>query len=245
MSRRFTKFRFPTPSERRGISFASLLLILLQYFMVRSLPWMLLWCMFMGVLFVSTPIASLWGQSPETTNTAPQPNEEINPQYEANVKAAYLYGFGNYIKWPDDTFADSTNPFIIGICGECQFEQALVRLTKVKKIQGRQLVVKKMNSIAELQPCHILFISRSIPLEQQSAIIKKMNNTSTLLVGEVPGFAEQGGGINFFLEDKIVRFGININAVRQEGLALNAKLLSLGKILPGTSDQQIQGHNQK
>jgi len=172
--------------------------------------------------------AILWGQSPETTETA-QPAEEINPQYEYNVKAAFLYSFGRYVEWPKDAFAAHSGDFVIGICGEDPFGQALDRIAQSKTIQGRRIIIQRMATTEELQPCHILFISHSIPPDQQSAIINKMRDKSTLLVGESPGFAERRGGINFFVEGGTVRFEINVDAIRQEKLMLDAKLLNLGK----------------
>jgi hypothetical protein len=64
-----------------------------------------------------------------------------------------------------------------------------------------------------------------------------MRDKATLLVGEVPGFAERGGGINFFVEGGTVRFEINVEAVRQEKLMLDAKLLNLGKKVSDTGVQ--------
>lgn len=172
--------------------------------------------------------AHVWGQSPETTES-PQPAETINTQYEYNVKAAFLYSFGRYVEWPKDAFAARSGAFVLGVYGEDPFGQILDRIAQTKTIQGRRIIIQRMTTIEELQPCQILFVSRSIPIEQQSTIINKMRDNSTLLVGESPGFAERGGGINFFLEGGTVRFEINVEAIRQEKLLLDAKLLNLGK----------------
>jgi hypothetical protein len=232
----FACFRFPARTTRSRTSIVSLIKPLIG-FALHSSAGILSWCMLIALIDFSYPQTFILGQTPDIT-AAPQPGEEINPQYESNVKAAYLYGFARYVKWEDSSFADASSPFILGICGECQFEKALDRLAEVKNIQGRRLVIKKMASIAEVQPCNILFVAHSIPFEQQVTIIKKMSNKAILLVGEAPGFAERGGGINFYLDDKTVRFEINVDAIRREGLTLNAKLLNLGKKLPSTISQQ-------
>jgi hypothetical protein len=176
---------------------------------------------------------ALWAQSPpaapDAAQAAPQPAEAINQQYEYNVKAAFLYSFGRYVEWPKDAFAERSGAFILGVCGEDSFGQILDRIAQAKTIQGHKIIIQKMASIEELQPCHILFVSRSITPEQQTSIIKKTQGKSVLVVGEVPGFADRGGGVNFFLEGGTVRFEINVEAVRQEKLMLDAKLLNLGK----------------
>jgi hypothetical protein len=181
-----------------------------------------------GMIFIASQSAIAWGRAPELAEAA-QPAETINLQYEYNVKAAFLYSYGRYVEWPKDAFAGRPGEFVLGVCGEDPFGQVLEIIAKTKTIQGRRIIIQKMPTIEDLQPCHILFISRSIPLEDQAAIINKMRDKSTLLVGEVPGFSEHGGGINFYLEGSTVRFKINVDAIRQGKLILDAKLLNLGK----------------
>jgi hypothetical protein len=189
-----------------------------------------------AMIFFAGQGAVVWGQSPD-------PSDAINPQYEYNVKAAFLYSFGRYVEWPKDAFAERSGAFVIGVCGEDAFGQVLDRIAQSKTIQGRRIIIQKMATIEELQPCHILFVSRSIPTPQQTTIINKMRDNATLLVGEVPGFAERGGGVNFFLEGGTVRFEINVEAIRQEKLLLDAKLLNLGKKVSETGAQPGKNSN--
>lgn len=209
---------------------------------MSSVSCVVLGCLAAGMIFFVGQFASVRGQSPEAGESAQQ-LEAINPQYEYNVKAAFLYSFGRYVEWPKDAFAGHSGAFVLGVCGEEPFGQALDKIAQTKTIQGRRIIIQKMPTIEELQPCHILFISRSIPLEQQAAIINKMRNKSALLVGEVPGFAEHGGGINFYLEGGTVRFEINVEAIRQEKLMLDAKLLNLGKKVSETVSPQGKDPN--
>jgi len=51
------------------------------------------------------------------------------------------------------------------------------------------------------------------------------------VVGEGAGFAEHGGGIQFFLEDNKLRFAINVDAVHRAHLTVSSKLLALAKIV--------------
>jgi hypothetical protein len=210
--------------------------------LASSVSCVVLGCLAAGMIFSVGQFASVRGQSPEAAESAQQ-SEAINPQYEYNVKAAFLYSFGRYVEWPKEAFADRSGAFILGVCGEDTFGQILDRIAQSKTIQGRRIIIQRMATIEELQPCHILFVSRSIPPAQQIAIINKMRDKGTLLVGEVPGFAERGGGINFFLEGGTVRFEINVEAVRQEKLLLDAKLLNLGKKVSEGAPQQGKNSN--
>jgi len=190
-------------------------------------------CLATGMILFAGQSARVWGQLSEPTESVQQA-ETINPQYEYNVKAAFLYSFGRYVEWPKDAFSGREGAFVIGVCGEYPFGQSLDRIAQTKTIQGRRIIVQRMAAADELQPCQILFVSRSVPVDQQTVIINKIRNDdkSTLLVGESPGFAERGGGINFYVENGMVRFEINIDAIRQEKVLLDAKLMNLGKKIP-------------
>jgi hypothetical protein len=210
--------------------------------LVRSIPCVGLGIWAAAMLFFAGRGAVVWGQSPDATE-AYQSAEAINPQYEYNVKAAFLYSFGRYVEWPKDAFEERSGAFVIGVCGEDPFGQVLDRIAQSKTIQGRHIIIQKMATTEELQPCHILFISRSISIPEQITIINKTRDKATLLVGEVPKFAERGGGINFFLEGGTVRFEINVEAIRQEKLLLDAKLLNLGRKVSDTGIQPKKNSN--
>jgi hypothetical protein len=57
------------------------------------------------------------------------------------------------------------------------------------------------------------------------------NPAWTLIVGETPGFAANGGIINFKLEGGKVRFEINAAAAEREQFHISSKLLSLAQIV--------------
>ena len=56
-----------------------------------------------------------------------------------------------------------------------------------------------------------------------------------LIVGETPGFADHGAIMNFYIEGERVRFEINVDNARRAKLRMDAKLLSLGKLV-GTQE---------
>ena len=56
-----------------------------------------------------------------------------------------------------------------------------------------------------------------------------------LIVGESAGFAQRGAAVNFFIEANKIRFEINVDAARQRGLKISAKLLTLAKIVGASS----------
>ena len=161
---------------------------------------------------------------------AQQAEPAVNVPNEYTVKAVFLYSFGRYVEWPENTFRNAADPFVIGIVGEDSFGGALDEVAAKKTIQDRRIVVQRFASPDQYkQPCHILFVSRSLPQDQQTALIRNTQGTAMLVVGETPGFAENGGAANFFIDGDRVRFEINVATARQSRLRMDAKLLNLGK----------------
>jgi len=160
---------------------------------------------------------------------AQQPVSSTLPN-EYTVKAVFLYSFGRYVEWPASAFSGPADPFVIAIVGEDAFGGALDEIAAKKTIQERRILVRRFASAAEYHPpCHILFVSRSLPGDQQAALMSKAEGKPVFVVGESPGLAEKGAIANFFIEGDRVRFEINADAARKAQLRMDAKLLNLGK----------------
>ena len=52
-------------------------------------------------------------------------------------------------------------------------------------------------------------------------------------MGEAEHFVQDGGMIEFFLEDNKVRFNINLDAAERAKLKISARLLALAKTVTG------------
>jgi hypothetical protein len=179
------------------------------------------------------------------TVTAPKAVADSQPSQEYQVKAAFLYNFLQFVDWPEEKLADSNEPIIIGIIGNDPFGNAFEPV-KNKKVKGRNVVIKRFNSLEELKKsaeknkpesgqetdtltkCHLLFICSS---EQKNLkeIIDVVKDKSILTVGEVEGFLENGGIIYWFVEDKKIRFEINTAAAERAKLKIRSNLLRLAK----------------
>jgi hypothetical protein len=162
----------------------------------------------------------------------------INREY--GIKAAYLYQFAYYIVWPAGSFADNQSPFVIGILGSDPFGDSLNDIARNKKVDGRQIVIKQFNSLADYKPCHILFVSSSAePVGNDLISIRKQQRFPVLLVGETPDFTEQGGAIKLFIEQNRIRFEVNMDVARRNQLKISSKLLSLAKIVDSEQDNKL------
>ena len=81
----------------------------------------------------------------------PRPNE-----YQ--VKAAYLFNFGRFVKWPASA-ADKSNSFAVCVLGQDPFGSSLDSIMAGEQLDGKRLVVKRISAAQDAEDCRILFIS--------------------------------------------------------------------------------------
>lgn len=149
---------------------------------------------------------------------------------EYAVKAGCLGNFPRFIEWPTAAFASDAAPLRIGILGDDPFDGALKTITEEQKVQGRSIVIARAQTPAELKDCHLVFVSRGGKFKPEE-LAAAFAGTSTVTVGESPGFAARGGIINFYLRGANVAFEINLDAARAKGLKISAQMLSLARIV--------------
>ena len=178
------------------------------------------YCLLVGLVICLARFGLAQGQSDEGA---------IDREYP--LKALFLYNFGGYVEWPADVFSSDKAPFVIGVLGSAPLETTLRELAATKTIVGRKIVIEPFSSAESIQPCQILFVTRSVGPEQQRVAMEKLKNQHVLIVGESQGFTDHGGSVNFFIEANKVRFEINPESAKRHQLIISSKLLSLAKIV--------------
>lgn len=179
---------------------------------------------------------------------------DSEPSKEYQVKAAFIYNFIKFVDWPelapiesDEKDDESAEPITIGIIGENPFGNAFEAITK-KKIHGRKVVIKyfpafpknsvrykengrtkyKYKDADALKACHVLFVSPS-ESEYCKEIIDVVKDNCVLTVGETKDFLQYGGIVEFVIEEKKVKFEINLIAAENAKLDIRSMLLRLAK----------------
>lgn len=165
---------------------------------------------------------------------------------EQQIKAAFIYNFIKFVDWPKEKIADS-NDITIGIIGKNPFGNAF-EAVKGKEIKNNKLVIKYFPQLEQykakhkdeykdeykdkyqgaLKKCYILFICSS-EKEHLKEIINFIKGSSVLTIGDMDGFLAAGGVIKFTMEEKKVRFEINVTAAKRAKLKIRSQLLRLAK----------------
>ena len=179
--------------------------------------------------------------------TAPRAQADSTTSREYQLKAAFLYNFIKFVDWPEEKLSDSNKhkPIIIGIIGKDPFGSAFEPI-KGKRVKERSVIIERFKGLKELEKskernesekhqridsirkCHLLFICRSEKTKLRETI-NMVRDYNVLTVADDAGFLEAGGVINFIMENKKVRFEINIGAAKRAKLKIRSQLLRLAK----------------
>jgi YfiR/HmsC-like len=151
---------------------------------------------------------------------------------EYQLKAAFLFNFAQFVKWPSDSFASADAPFCIGILGDDPFGAALEDTIQGETINSHKLRVMHGHSFDDLKDCQLIFICKSEG-DRMSEILSQLDSKPILTVSDIESFAQNGGIIDFYLQGGRVRFEINPDSAQRRGLKISSQLLTLGKIVGG------------
>ncbi len=179
-----------------------------------------LFATFMVAVIVTWPSIAISGHSSSKT-----PNE-----YQ--VKAAFIYNFTRFIKWPDGTFPERGGLIKICIVGEDPFKDSMSELEN-KKAKGLGFKVTRVRNFTggdKLEPCNIIFITKS-ETTKLPAILRALEGQNILTISDIKRFAEVGGVIGFATKKNKIRLEVNLKAANHAKLDISSKLLKLVDIV--------------
>ncbi len=173
------------------------------------------------VFLISAMLLSLHGNSG---------NSQAGTTVEYQVKAAFLYHFANFVDWPSSTFKATEGHVRICLLGKSPFGEILAASLAKKTVGDHAFNIQENPPKAQLQQCHILYLPDTETAKIQR-FRKEISQGEVLTVGETFEFIEKGGMVQFFLQDKKVKFAVNPDAINQTNLKVSSKLLRLAKIV--------------
>lgn len=156
---------------------------------------------------------------------------------EYQLKAAFLYNFAKFTKWPSGTYADASAPLVVCVLGKDAFGKALDALAG-KRINGRPVAVSRPAGVEEARQCQVVFISESEE-ERVPAIVGYLAGRPVLTVCNAPSCARFRGIIHFKAVAQNIRFSIDIDTAKAAGLKLSSKLLRLAEKFARRAETQV------
>jgi len=140
---------------------------------------------------------------------------------EAQVKAAYLYNFANFVQWP----VTGDGPLVIGIAGDDAFAEIVTQFVRGRRVNGREFRTRRLASIDDPAGCQMLYVGVMRPRDA-SELMQRVRGP-ILTVGETAQFLREGGMVRFYLQNNNVRFQIDQKNAEAAGLKVSSQLLAL------------------
>lgn len=163
-----------------------------------------------GIIFCALPFTPAHGDSSR----------------EYTIKASLVLKFPSFITWPDTkAHHPPSSPLNLCLAGDDPFGN-IFQLAMEENIVDVRLSVRRLGEAQNFQSCHILYLSSLSPSKTRS-ILERVRNLPVLVIGEQPGLADLGAGINFLIVKNRVQFEINKSAIERSGLTVSSELLAL------------------
>ena len=166
---------------------------------------------------------------PGLPQAMPGSNDYTPESREFYLKAAFLRYVAKFVEWPESSLTESS----INICvlGQVTSFEGLNSINN-KTVGDRILNVSKITKVEDAyNHCQILFITKT-EQDNMKAIIAAIQNKPILGFGDMDGFAEAGGGMNFYIVNNRLAIMTNLPAVEKAGLKINPRMLRLVTIIP-------------
>jgi hypothetical protein len=151
---------------------------------------------------------------------------------EYQVKAAYLFNFTKFVKWPQQPGAETFN---VCVLGTDPFGKALDSTIEGEAIEGKKVVVQRIKTAKEATGCKVAFLSMS-ERKNDGTILRELLHSGILTVSDIPGFIGHGGMIGFVRAGDRIRFEVNLAAAESAQLTVSSELLKVATRVTRTKD---------
>jgi len=151
----------------------------------------------------------------------------VEPKREYFIKAAILYNFAKFTRWPAAAFDDVDAPLRLCVLGVDPFGKALATIDG-KRVGARILRTRLIPDLGHVEGCHVLFVSTSESAHLDD-VLAATHEAAILTVADIPDFSQAGGIVTLKIVDDRTRFLVNRLAADRAGLMLSAKLLRLAE----------------
>ena len=154
--------------------------------------------------------------------------EDDKSERQAQFMAVYLLHFSNFIEWPGEEIEDNTF-FDICVLGNGNVNPFIKKL-ETEKVKDQLIRVIFTPSVEQLTTCKIVYIDKE-SIEQFLEIEPVLEGSEIVFVSDGKGFIEQGGTIEYFVENNKLHFAINMKSAKYKGLHISSKLLRIAKVI--------------
>lgn len=153
---------------------------------------------------------------------APSQEASAEDYRSYEVRAAMIFNFARFTRWPEHAFTASTEPITICVSGGNNLYTAL-RNIESKKIRGRKILIRNaLYSNFEVGSCHIIVLTEE--MTPQDAELQFVN---VLIISTASGAGSKIASIELVNIGRQTRFIVNPAAAKASGVEISSKLIDL------------------
>jgi hypothetical protein len=146
---------------------------------------------------------------------------------EPSVIALLTLNIVRFTYWPD-WFLTQHQDVRLCVVGDSIIQNAFMTL-EGSRVGEKSVSVHSMTRFRNFERCQVIFIDKLEPLVL-SQILRITQKQLILTVGRGRSFVEAGGIVGIDVVNKKPKLLINISALHQAGLKINARILELAEI---------------
>ncbi|MBV9528730.1 MAG: YfiR family protein [Sphingomonas sp.] len=140
---------------------------------------------------------------------------------DISVKAAFLPRFARYVTWPASALPKAGGPYQLCVIGSDPFGSLLDQTAASQTVDGRKILVRRLNSASGAEECQIAFVANN-----RLGELNGMDGKPVLTVTDGPAGSPRGI-IHFAIVGGRVRFFIDQASAQQRRLGISSRLLAL------------------
>ncbi len=171
---------------------------------------------------------------------SPAQAEEPKPAAEtptpAELRAGTVLKLASYLtlERPRPKTEGKPAPYRIGLLGKDAVTCTATRTLPGKTIGDTTVTVVQVDTLQAIEGraadvCDLLYVAESIDPKVLARVVAMHTDKPMPIVCERPGFAGDGGSVQLFVEDKDLRFEINVDALKLQGVKASPHLLKLSR----------------
>ncbi len=136
-----------------------------------------------------------------------------------------LANLGRFVTWPDASFASADAPLHYCIAGRDDIGTILDDALGGANAGGRKFNIVRfgLEQLDQVDSCQLVFIGVDTFAEAKP-LIEKVGSSPILTVGQIEGFAENGGMVQFIGSDRNVTLRLNKDRLEATTLVVSSKL---------------------
>jgi hypothetical protein len=170
--------------------------------------------------------------SAQTGDGKPPPE----PPTPAELRAGTVLKLASYLtpEQPRHPTGQKPPPFRIGLLGKDDVTCAATKALPGKTVGQTTATVVQVDTLQAIEGraadvCDLLFVADSIDPKVLARVVAMHADQPMPIVCERPGFARDGGAVQLFVEDKDLRFEVNVDALKAQGIKASPHLLKLSR----------------